>query len=40
MSQDKEEVALIALVKVAPGKWDRLDELFADSLAYAQKNEP
>jgi hypothetical protein len=35
-----EQVVLFVLVTVAPGKWDRFDELFADALDYMQKDEP
>lgn len=35
-----QEIVLTAIITVAPGKWERLNELFVDALKYMQDNEP
>lgn len=35
-----QEITLIAIIKVAPGKWEKLNELFANALKYMQESEP
>ena len=35
-----QEIVLTALITVAPGKWERMNELFARSFKYMQENEP
>ena len=35
-----QEIVLTAIITLAPGKWERMDELFADALKYMQENEP
>ena len=35
-----QQVVLFALLTVAPGKWDRFDELFVDALDFMRKDEP
>ncbi len=35
-----QEIVLTAIITVSPGKWERLDELFANALKYMQENEP
>jgi quinol monooxygenase YgiN len=35
-----QEIVLTATITVAPGKWERIDELFAGVLKYMQENEP
>ena len=35
-----QEIVLTAIITVAPGKWERMNELFATSFKYMQENEP
>jgi quinol monooxygenase YgiN len=35
-----QEIVLTAIITVAPGKWERMNELFAKSFEYMQENEP
>ena len=35
-----QEIVLTAIITIAPGKWERMNELFANALKYMQDNEP
>ena len=35
-----QEIVLTAIITIAPGKWERMHELFANALKYMQENEP